>query len=623
MANHRVRATAPPSPSAPLRLVAALVATLPFWFNESARDLLVPLYSSAPVHALQANAVFYTLVSAAFAALLCLRREGSPPIDWRVRWLAVGTYKVVTEGLLRWRDGWLFTRFTAPSTGVWAGRVVLEFIPTLCVWLWLNDSYTCKERSAFLPRFFLPLAYLGSLLPAVSSCLRSRMPVLPECHILQAHGLLLCAVALAAPRTYAPRRPRSRTTSSTFVDRLSTQPLACLALFAAVVSLAHLTARASSHCPSSRPALPRGVLAAQKSVTGWVVVGEDTLPGGVGGAPHGGDYTFRYLRADHSLLGGLWIGPSRDQLRMRGAKVDEAEVVRRAESIYSTFILQELVRLVPAPEDLPRQTPEQGLIIGLGAGLSARALAQHGINLTIVEIDPVVYAYARDYFGVSDVSAGEVVLQDAVKWVAEQEGSGKLFDYIVHDVFTGGAVPAALFTLPFLTRLAALLHPSGVLALNFAGTLSSPSSRAILRTILAAFTLPPSSGACRAIEDVPQTAAAGPQHPGAGTDAFRNVVVFCSRSWFVPVAFRAPSRADLLAFPSAGIRRAVFAAFRGHEIDLAPFMPSREGAGEEVGGRLVRGEEDARWVAREQLADVRRHWDAMRGVLPAEVWARW
>ncbi|BGP40816.1 hypothetical protein JCM10449v2_004781 [Rhodotorula kratochvilovae] len=614
MAGHRPRTAAvprppsPPSPSAPLRVVAAILATAPFWFNETSRDLLVPLYSSAPVHALEDNAPYYALLAVTFAALLFLRRPDRSAVDWRVRWLAIGAYKVVTEGLLRWRDGWLLTRWDTPATGVWAGRLVLEFVPTLCLWLWLVDSWACKERKAFLPRLFLPLAYLVSLLPPVSSFFRAKWPILPECYVLQAHGLLLCAIALATPHTYAARRPRARATSLTLADRLSAHPLARLALFGALFALAHLTAQTSSHCPTSPSSLPRGVLAAQKSVTGWISVGEYTLPAEEGAPP--GDYTFRYLRADHSLLGGLWVGPSRDQLRRgaRGGEVDEAEV--------STFILQELVRLVPAPADLPRQSPEQGLIIGLGAGLSARALAQHGVNLTLVEIDPVVYAYARDYVGVSDVDVGEVVLRDAVKWVEEQEASGKMFDYIVHDVFTGGAVPAALFTLPFLTRLAALLHPSGVLALNFAGTLSSPSSRAILRTVLSAFTLPPHSGTCRAIEDVPQSAS-GPQRP-QGEGAFRNLVVFCSREWFVPLDFRPPERADFLAFPSPGIRRGVFASFGGQEVDLAPFVP-REGDG----GRLVRGGEDAAWVERAQLPEVRMHWEAMRGVLPAEVWARW
>lgn len=48
----------------------------------------------------------------------------------------------------------------------------------------------------------------------------------------------------------------------------------------------------------------------------------------------------------------------------------------------------------------------------MGAGFSARALHEHRVNLTIVEIDPVVYEFSREYFGV-EVPTGEVVLEDA------------------------------------------------------------------------------------------------------------------------------------------------------------------------------------------------------------------
>lgn len=49
---------------------------------------------------------------------------------------------------------------------------------------------------------------------------------------------------------------------------------------------------------------------------------------------------------------------------------------------------------------------------GLGAGLSARAMHLHGFNTTIAEIDPVVYDYARRFFGV-EVPRGGAYLEDA------------------------------------------------------------------------------------------------------------------------------------------------------------------------------------------------------------------
>ncbi|KAL7342588.1 S-adenosyl-L-methionine-dependent methyltransferase, partial [Rhodotorula toruloides] len=400
-----------------------------------------------------------------------------------------------------------------------------------------------------------------------------------------------------------------------------------------ILALAHAVALTSSHCPSSPSTLPPGILASRCSTTGWITVGEHVMPSPDGSTER--DLTLRYLRADHSLLGGLWVGPSRDMLKMQyGVEPSSEETVRRAESIYSTFILQEAVRLVKPPEDVPHQTPEQGLIMcaptdistvhsGLGAGLSARALARHGVNLTLVEIDPAVHDFAERYFGVNEVKWGEVVLKDAVEWVEALVKETSLpdgfppqppaFDYIIHDVFTGGAVPATLFTSTFLAQLKSLLHHSGVLALNFAGTLSSRSSRSILSTLLSVFPH------CRAFEDVPHTAS-GPAE-STSDDSFRNMVILCSKEWYAPVELRDPVREDFLDYPSPMIRRSVFASFRQHEIDLTRFKPASGDHG--VGTWLLRDRNDVRRVEAAQLDEVGMHWDAMEKVLPPEVWARW
>ncbi|BGP25329.1 hypothetical protein JCM10295v2_004252 [Rhodotorula toruloides] len=385
-------------------------------------------------------------------------------------------------------------------------------------------------------------------------------------------------------------------------------------VFVAVLALAHTVALTSSHCPISFSALPPGVLASRRSVTGWITVGEHLMPPPDGS--HERDFTLRYLRADHSLLGGLWVGPSRDMLRMQyGAEPTEDETVRRAESIYSTFILQEALRLVKPPKDVPHQSPEQGLVIGLGAGLSARALARHGVNLTLVEIDPAVHEFAERYFGVQEVAWGQVVLKDAVEWVGEraEETNPLAFDYIIHDVFTGGAVPATLFTSTFLAQLKSLMHHSGVLAFNVAGTLSSFSSLSILSTLLSVFPH------CRAFEDVPHTAS-GPAR-ATSDDAFRNMVLLCSKEWYANIELRDLIKDDFLDYPSPMIRRSIFASFRQHEIDLTPFKPAPGDHG--VGTWLLRDKNDVRRVEAAQLEEVGMHWDAMEKVLPPEVWARW
>jgi spermidine synthase len=87
----------------------------------------------------------------------------------------------------------------------------------------------------------------------------------------------------------------------------------------------------------------------------------------------------------------------------------------------------------------------------------------HGIETTIVEIDPVVYDFATKYFALP--SGHKVVIADAVFYASELARSEDKYDYIVHDVFTGGAEPVDLFTLEFIQDLHSILKPRGVIAL--------------------------------------------------------------------------------------------------------------------------------------------------------------
>jgi spermidine synthase len=90
---------------------------------------------------------------------------------------------------------------------------------------------------------------------------------------------------------------------------------------------------------------------------------------------------------------------------------------------------------------------------------------KHGIDTTVVELDPVVVKFAKQYFNFPSNQA--VVVDDATKFVkrALKAPSVQQYDYIVHDVFTGGAEPAELFTVDFLHQLSFLLKDDGVIAI--------------------------------------------------------------------------------------------------------------------------------------------------------------
>lgn len=103
-------------------------------------------------------------------------------------------------------------------------------------------------------------------------------------------------------------------------------------------------------------------------------------------------------------------------------------------------------------------------ISGLGIGTTPAALVAHGIETTVVEIDPVVHQFAAKYFQLP--SNHTPVIADAVTYTdVLVNKTDSQFDYIVHDVFTGGAEPVPLFTLEFLQNLHTLLKPNGVVAI--------------------------------------------------------------------------------------------------------------------------------------------------------------
>lgn len=102
----------------------------------------------------------------------------------------------------------------------------------------------------------------------------------------------------------------------------------------------------------------------------------------------------------------------------------------------------------------------------MGIGTTPAAFIAHGINTTIVEIDPIVYQFASTHFGLP--KNHHAVIDDAISYVrvAKHAASEReRFDYIIHDVFTGGAEPADLFTFEFLTDLSDMLKPDGVIAI--------------------------------------------------------------------------------------------------------------------------------------------------------------
>ncbi|KAE8152040.1 S-adenosyl-L-methionine-dependent methyltransferase [Aspergillus avenaceus] len=311
----------------------------------------------------------------------------------------------------------------------------------------------------------------------------------------------------------------------------------------------------------------------QESSTGYISV-LDNLEDG-----------FRVMRCDHSLLGGQWT----KTYRHYKPKVQDP--------IYAVFSLLEAVRLAEPDHGEPRiDANSKALVIGLGVGTTPAALITHGIDTTIVEIDPIVHKYASKYFGLP--SDHVAALEDATVFVdrALKTPEPVQYDYIVHDVFTGGAEPVDLFTIEFFENLNSLLKHDGVIAINYAGDITQYPAALTVRTIQAVF---PS---CRMFRE-----------DAASDDSgdFTNMVIFCKKSSATPLRFRDPVPADFL---SSKFRETYLVP--KHEIDPVVFTTVTGGR------RVLRAKETGR-LYRWQDQGALEHWKIMRKVLPDAVWENW
>lgn len=195
------------------------------------------------------------------------------------------------------------------------------------------------------------------------------------------------------------------------------------------------------------------------------------------------------------------------------------------------------------------------------------------------------------------------VIQDAVSYTdALAAQTPEAFDYIVHDVFTGGAEPIPLFTLEFLQNLHALLKPSGVIAINYAADFALPPPMIVVTTIRHVFPT------CRLFREHPRNEE---QYAQDASD-FVNMVIFCTKqpSPSSAIVFRQPTAWDLLNSPS----REAFLMPK-HEVRDEDFTEGRED------GLLTRNDTGklGKWHGRTAVG----HWTVMRTVLPEGVWVGW
>lgn len=122
------------------------------------------------------------------------------------------------------------------------------------------------------------------------------------------------------------------------------------------------------------------------------------------------------------------------------------------------------------------------LVLGLGAGIVPMRLAQRGVAVEAVEIDPVSFRVAREFFGF-DPAKVRAHQADARTFL---RGCKSRYDAVVIDLFHGDGVPDYLVTRDFFRDLRGCLRAGGVAVFNTFADLERPRAYAHFLTTLRA-----------------------------------------------------------------------------------------------------------------------------------------
>ncbi|KAE8537907.1 hypothetical protein D1P53_005968 [Cryptococcus gattii VGV] len=366
------------------------------------------------------------------------------------------------------------------------------------------------------------------------------------------------------------------------------------------------------------------VLSSEQSLTGRVVVGDNLKDG------------YRFLRCDHSILGGRWF---------RERENNGEKTVELGDSIFAVFNLQEVMTLAHRSdgneslittlalttdlkvtsegeedeEPSPGSPSNRALIIGLGAGITAQGFLRRGLNIDVVEIDPLVFTATETYFDLPSSHLTSVNLLDGSAFISELASLSRVnttdpsldsealtaleklpkWDFIVQDCFTGGSVPGEMFTKEFWEDLGEVVAEDGLIAMNFVGLKKSKASKAVLVTLTSVFPQ------CRAFGDGFEN--------NQGPNDITNMVVFCTKTHSPILTFRRPRPSDVHRSP---LRSHVFSTFLPNEIQLDSIISEEDYNDSLMTLRRGHTESLDYWQKETAIAT----WRAMQKILTPEMW---
>lgn len=141
--------------------------------------------------------------------------------------------------------------------------------------------------------------------------------------------------------------------------------------------------------------------------------------------------------------------------------------------------LHDVAHFIPAF----RPNAKKALLIGLAGGTKVKMLNAHGIAVDSIEIDPMVVAKAKEFFGIVENEQSRIFIEDGRPFINRCTTQ---YDVVIMDVFGGGVAPSHLFSTEALTAMKRCLAPGGLMMMNCVRVVADPNDQMIadvLKTI--------------------------------------------------------------------------------------------------------------------------------------------
>lgn len=213
-----------------------------------------------------------------------------------------------------------------------------------------------------------------------------------------------------------------------------------------------------------------GALSVARAAYGVPWTPRPLLPGARGGvvARFRGSQTLSSV----SLATGELVVRDRKIWREMVAREEGRELVwtrvRRADPRESGWPYADLMQLA----FVDAKTHRRALAIGCGGGVSVQKLAslRPGIEIDVVETEPMVAAYAQEFFGLGQIPGVTVHVADGLEFVRRAPTASQ--DVILIDAFDARAFVEGFAQPSFLAQAARVLTKGGALACNLIDRLS-------------------------------------------------------------------------------------------------------------------------------------------------------